>query len=138
LGGCHYLWVVIVVCHGLLFMGGGCLCGQSLSVGGCHHHGGFLSSMGSCHLWAVVIRGQLLFVGGGWSLSVVDGGGAVVGSCSHGHLLSGQVWWSCHLLGAIAIAISIVGICHGCHCFWHCHCCQGVCELVCGGGGGDG
>jgi len=69
-GHCCSLWVVVV--HG------GWVCGQSLSVGGCHHHGGFLSSMGSCHLWAVVIYGQSLFVGGGWSLSVVDGGGGVV------------------------------------------------------------
>jgi len=87
----------------------------------------------------------------GWGMVVVGGGvvvhrrgvlrsrafiiwkAAVDVECPDGHATS-TVWWWHRLLGAIAVAISIVDVGH---CCWHCRhcCCQRRCESLCGGGG---
>ena len=106
-------------------------------------------------LWAVVVCGWAAvvvpcgwssFVGGGWWSSVVVLSFVVVGSwafivwkaavnveCPDGRATS-AVWWWHHLLGAIAVAISIVDVGHHCrHCRHGRHCLE--CESLCGGGG---
>jgi len=106
---------MVVVVHG----------GSSLSMGSFRHHGGSHRHGGFCLPWAVVVHGWLSSVGGhrswvGWSLSVVDGGGVVVGSCSQGCSLSGKLlsmWhaWMCHVSGLVVMQFVGNGHHHRCH-----------------------
>ena len=144
-----------------LMVGG--VCRQSLSVGGW-----FSLSVGSHR---PIVGGRCSWVDGhswvpeivirGWGMVVIGGGvvvrrrgvlqsrvfvirkAAVDVEHPDGHATS-AVWWWRRLLGAIAVAVSIVDVgcrCRHCHCCRH-HCCQGGVSrcvvVVVSDGGGDG
>jgi len=104
MGGLHHpLWVVVV--HGWgMGLGGPCLWGVFIVVGGgfiFHAMGSHLPWVVVVHLWAVIVHGWgMVIVGCGWWWWC--SGGVVMGSCSHGHSLSGKsllMWhaWMCNI-----------------------------------------
>ena len=101
------------------------------------------------HSWVaeIIVRGWgMVVVGGGvvvrhrgvlWSWAFVVWKVAVDVERPDGRTTS-AVWWWHRLLGAIAIAVSIVDVgrrCQHCHRCRHCCCQQQRCESLCGGGG---